>query len=905
MKYPTYRTISIIGIFVVAAASPISAAEWDGRQPHYIHEGAKVVLEIVDDEVIVGLHSGEGLFDFTTFMYEGDTIKTVTSRLGTDIWRVRLDPQDPPPNVVTLARQLPFEKASEVNRKQAKTSSREARLERQGQLIRELLENPAVAWSYPGYRNSETGTLLWPTSRIIVSVAPKLVPDELERRLPAEVRLVRALAQPGLHLIELIDPKADDPLEVSARLAQNNPWISWAEPDFIQNWRHESIPNDPLFPNQWHLRNTGQGGGVSGADARLPGAWDSQTGDGSVVIAIIDDGVQLTHPDIPIFVNTGEIPSNGVDDDGNGYVDDVNGWDFKFGDNDPNPALTGPGSHGTAVAGVAGASGNNAVGVTGACQNCRILPVRIFDGNGVSAPNSALAEAIIYAGTFGDVLNNSWGGGSPSPAVTSAIQGANSGGRGGLGSPVLFANANSASGYYGYSLTGFPAGTWTFTWTYHKDSSVDAGFDTVWLDDVTFPDGATQDFETCTSLPGGWSSSGDASWTAVSNGTRASSKRGGHCSIGAGAIEHNEFSSVSVTRTLAIGGDLEFRAWVSSQPAGPLSASCNDFFDLTVFDGTSTYGPFFPRCGTWSNQGRPLQDGSISYPSSLTEAISVGAATNFDRRSDYAQWGPGNDFVCQSNGGSLGITTTDVTGANGYSSTDYTSGFGGTSSATPLCAGIAALAISEDPTLTSSQVRQLMRASGRKIGSYAYVSGWNEQYGYGAVDASAVVAGATPGGSIVVEKQTIPDGDPATFTFTGDAAGTIGDGGQLISATGAGAFTATELVPGGWSLFEIECDDGDSVGSVGTATAAFNVASGETVTCVFTNCSDSQATVDLSGVTVIEAETYTACDTLTADTFRVGGAGSARFRAGSRIVLENGFSVASGGRFRAEIVGMP
>ena len=226
-------------------------------------------------------------------------------------------------------------------------------------------------------------------------------------------------------------------------------------------------------------------------------------------------------------------------------------------------------------------------------------------------------------------------------------------------------------------------------------------------------------------------------------------------------------------------------------------------------------------------------------------------------------------------------------------------------SSSPLCAGIAALAITQDPTLTSSEVRQLMRNSGRKIGSFAYVSGWNQQYGYGAVDASAVVAGATPGGSIVVEKQTIPDGDPATFTFTGDAAGTIGDGGQLISATGAGAFTATELVPGGWSLFEIECDDGDSVGSVGTATAAFNVASGETVTCVFTNCSDSQATVDLSGVTVIETETYTACRHSNRGHIQVGGAGSARFRAGSRIVLENGFSVASGGRFTAEIVGMP
>ena len=140
---------------------------------------------------------------------------------------------------------------------------------------------------------------------------------------------------------------------------------------------------------------------------------------------------------------------------------------FAMGDFNPNPDLSKP-SHGTAVAGVTGATGNNALGVTGACQNCQILSARIFDGNGYIAPDSAVAEAINYAGNMADVLNNSWGGGSPSTAITTAIQGANSGGRGGLGSPVFCSNANSASGYRSYTLLGVPAGTWTFTWTYHK-----------------------------------------------------------------------------------------------------------------------------------------------------------------------------------------------------------------------------------------------------------------------------------------------------------------------------------------------------------------------------------------------------------------------------------------------------
>jgi hypothetical protein len=228
-----------------------------------------------------------------------------------------------------------------------------------------------------------------------------------------------------------------------------------------------------------------------------------------------------------------------------------------------------------------------------------------------------------------------------------------------------------------------------------------------------------------------------------------------------------------VTRTLATGGDLTFRLWVSSETTalggeGPLTASCYDYFELTVFDGTTTYGPFYNYCGTYSNQGGPLQDGVIAYPANLSESIAVGAATNFDRRSDYSQWGPQIDFLCHSNGGSLGITTTDVTGANGYTGTDYTSSFGGTSSAAPLCSGIAALAITEDPTLTASEVRQLMRDSGRKIGSYAYSSGFNQKYGYGAVDASAVVSGTTPDPGIIVKKQTDPDGSTQEFTFSTD-----------------------------------------------------------------------------------------------------------------------------------------
>jgi hypothetical protein len=289
--------------------------------------------------------------------------------------------------------------------------------------------------------------------------------------------------------------------------------------------------------------------------------------------------------------------------------------------------LTTPG-HGTSVAGVAAAAGDNGLGVSGACQNCKLLSARVFSATG-AASDSAFAAAIAYAGAHADVLNNSGGGGSPSTAITSAIQNAVANGRGGLGSPTLFSNGNSASGYIHFTLSGLTAGTWTFTWTYHKDGSTSAGFDTAWLDNVIFPDGTVEDFEGCSGLPSGWTSSGDANWTAVNDETRASSRRGGNCSIRAGVITDNQTSTVEATQSLASGGALRFEMWPSSERVGTTGPivinppSCYDYIDLTVTDSLmNTYGPFFASCGTWSNQGNPLRDGFLSSPSSVSEAIS-------------------------------------------------------------------------------------------------------------------------------------------------------------------------------------------------------------------------------------------------------------------------------------------
>jgi hypothetical protein len=907
-----------------------------------------VELEALSDLLSVGHRAHEGSAEEVRRALGVDgSARVRASDSGSGAWLVDLEPEPPLGSMPARLQEDPRAQREEAttpddgdDKSQRAVAAKDQALARQSAVIERALADPEVAWAYPAYRDPKTETVFYLIPRIIVAVEDGIDEERLRTLLPDTLRVLRPLRGKSQYLLELTSPQADDPLTAAAALVEAHAWVRWAEPDFIQEWTRSAVPNDPLFPNQWHLSNPGGSFGVLGADARLPGAWDVETGDSSVVIAVLDDGVQ-THPDLPIFTNPGEIPGNSIDDDGNGFVDDTNGWDFFSNDNNPTPCGSatcspGVGSHGTAVAGVSAAIGDNAVGVTGACQNCLILPVRIANhATGAFASSSAIADAIEYAGELADVLNNSWGGGGSSSAITSAIQNAAANGRDGLGAPVFFATGNSASGYVALTLTGFPAGTFTFTWTYQKDGSVAAGFDTAWLDTVIFPDGSVETFEGCGGLPAGWSSSGSANWFAVDDQSRADSTIGGRCSIRAGSIGNSQTSSVSVTKTLAVGGNLTYFAWVSAERTGtsggvgPLvldnlegPAECFDYLELTV-SGT---GPYFRICGTYSNQGSPLQDGVIAYPASVSEAIAVGAANNFDTRSSYSQWHTDAlDFLCHSSGGTVAITTTDIPGANGYTATDYTSSFGGTSSASPLCAGIAGLALSHAPGLTSSDVRALMQQNTRKIGPYPYVGGRHPLFGFGAVSADMVLDNI-PAGNITAQVVTIPP-EPnfftpvaTTFSFSGDLAGSISHGQQLNEVVLPDIHSSAQTVPAGWTLEGIECNDGDSTGTGNVA--SYRVSGGESVTCTFTNCKDL---VHVTGVflgvgTVV---TLDACDTLLADemevdfnsnvTFRAGneiilgnsmvviGPSQLTVEAGNSIVLRNGFSVPPGVQFTARI----
>jgi subtilisin family serine protease len=230
--------------------------------------------------------------------------------------------------------------------------------------------------------------------------------------------------------------------------------LEYAEPNYI--YRALATPNDPEFGQLWGLNNTGQTGGTTDADIDAPEAWDIHKGSPDVVIAVTDSGVAYNHPDLDdgsnsnIWTNDAEFNgAPGIDDDGNGYVDDVHGWDFVGDDSDPTDYHT----HGTHVAGTIAAIGNNSAGITGVNWYASIMPLRIMGSFGV-ADTANIIEGISYAVDNGaKVINASWGGGDFSQALYDAISHANDQGvlfvaAAGNGGDDAIGDDNDASPFY-------------------------------------------------------------------------------------------------------------------------------------------------------------------------------------------------------------------------------------------------------------------------------------------------------------------------------------------------------------------------------------------------------------------------------------------------------------------------
>jgi subtilisin family serine protease len=206
-------------------------------------------------------------------------------------------------------------------------------------------------------------------------------------------------------------------VEQALDIFRREPGVTLAEPNYLIH--PQTPPNDPQFALQWALANSGQNAngyvGTAGADLDALRAWQITTGNPEVIVAVIDTGCNLIHPDLGanIWTHSGEIPDNGVDDDGDGFVDDLHGWDFVDQDNSPQD----PNGHGTHVAGIIAARGNNSTGVTGVAWNVRIMPLRFIDTFDSGATSDAIA-AIEYAVAHGaKIINCSWGGSGYSQAL--------------------------------------------------------------------------------------------------------------------------------------------------------------------------------------------------------------------------------------------------------------------------------------------------------------------------------------------------------------------------------------------------------------------------------------------------------------------------------------------------------
>jgi len=197
-------------------------------------------------------------------------------------------------------------------------------------------------------------------------------------------------------LVKINEPAEKIVTDVKRFIA--SPFISYAHPNY--RVYPSSTPNDPSFSSLWGLNNTGQTGGTVDADMDAVEAWSDFTGTSHSVVAVIDSGIEYTHPDLAanMWVNPGEIPGDGLDNDNNGWIDDIHGYDFSDGDSDIIDDASG---HGTHVSGTIGATGNNATGVAGVNWNVSLMGVKIFPNATSATVVGAVQYVVTMRETFG------------------------------------------------------------------------------------------------------------------------------------------------------------------------------------------------------------------------------------------------------------------------------------------------------------------------------------------------------------------------------------------------------------------------------------------------------------------------------------------------------------------------
>jgi subtilisin family serine protease len=586
--------------------------------------------------------------------------------------------------------------------------------------------DPEVEYAYPVYLVEGHDLRLYGGDEIVLQLKLGTSLEAFRQLLQEQgLSLVRALPRfEDTYIARLTSPKADDGLAAVARL-MTHPDVEWAEHHFPQEIRAQITPSDPYFASeQWHHAHNSGFGADSNANIKTPDAWTGSQPYGSpgVVIAVLDNGVQTNHPEL-----AGNI---------------LPGYDFRSGDNDPNPA-TGDDNHGTAVAGMiaAVADGNGSVG---GAPNCKILPVRVFEGSSDACNSSLLAEAIMWAADNADIINCSWKT-CPSTLVTSAFSYATTSGRGGKGAVVTVAAGNAASRWDEITNdfitpgTPVPAGNWRYRFVMDnfyqplRTSRAQIAF-------VRFPNGTVERFDS-PGIPTGWTSDTPATpWSTTDD--LANSHGVGRYYLSSAPYLENSDDSIVTTHEMAHSTTTKMRVLLYIE--NPTDEVVR--FKLYGSNNGGDWQELFGQYG-W---GVYSANRTIQYPASLSTTLAVGASTDWDYRADYSCHETYTlDFLAPSGGGYKTVFTTDRTGSDGYNgfsgSQNYTYQ-SGTSFASPLAASVAALVLSRNGHLTWTQVRDLMRNNAEKVKSSTVTydgSGYNAQFGYGRLHAANAVAAVT------------------------------------------------------------------------------------------------------------------------------------------------------------------